>query len=177
MWMYAYRHNYTSKQSICGMTHLFWHGHTCICLCANTLIYRDLLSEVRRCGQNWLQMTPLFMNAVRHILPTSHRNPLFPFMLLVTLLLFRLQSLKGGRHTLKCFPHACRIFIQMCEQGQGSSWSQLPSVYFILDELSVSNRHLGWTKGEAHGDSFSADLDNVNRQGKQMTFTNAENVN
>lgn len=150
------------------------HVSACVQILWHTEIYCQRSDAVDKIDCRWHLSSWMLCGT---FFPTSHRNPLFPFMLLVTLLLFRLQSLIGGRHTLKYFPHACRIFIQMCEQGQGSSWSQLPSVYFILDELSVSKRHLGSTKGGAHGDSFSGNLENVNRQGKQMTFTNAENVN
>lgn len=176
MWMCAYIHNYQTEvyvewhtYSEMG-THVAAHVH----IHGYIEIYCHRSDAVDRIGcRCYLSST----NAVRHILPTSHRNPLFPFMLLVTLLLFGLQSLIGELHTLKCFPHACRIFIQMCEQGQGSCWAQLPSVYSVLGELSVSKRHLGSSKGGAHGDSFSADLENVNRQGIQMIFTNADNVN
>lgn len=160
-WRYAhiYRHNYTSKQSICEWhtcSDMDTHASSCVQIHWYAEIYCQRSDSVNRTDCRW-HLSP-WMPCGTFFLPFTEPPPFFPFMLFVPLLLFSLQNLIGGRHTLKCFPHACRIFIQMCERGQGSSWSQLPSVYFILDELSASRRHLGSTKGGAHGDSFSADL-------------------
>lgn len=108
----------------------------------------DLLLEVQLWGQNWLQVPSLFHECCAAHSSGLPQKPLFQFLLLVTLLLFRIQNLIGGCHALKSFPHACSIFIKMCEQGQGSSWAQRPSVHFILDELSVSERHCGSSQEE-----------------------------
>lgn len=68
-----------------------------------------------------------------------------PFVLSPTLFLFRIQSLIGGRHAVKSFPHACRIFIQMRDQGQESDCAWGPCV---LHQFPVSKRHLGSSKQE-----------------------------
>lgn len=50
-----------------------------------------------------------------------------------------------------------------------------PPVHFISSQYPKGIlAHLKWS---ALGGSFSADVENVNRQGKQMTITNADNVN
>lgn len=124
MCMQAYTHNYTLKQKyMCNDTS--WNGHACArvpaCVQRQSLIHcRFIVGRSDAADRIGCRCHLSSMNAVRHIPPGLPQKPLFPFMLSVTLLLLRTQSLLGGRHALKSFPHACRIFIQMCERGQGS---------------------------------------------------------
>ena len=96
--------------------------------------------------QNELQMPSLFCEFRAPHSSGLPQKPLFPFMHSAASLLFRILNLIGGRHARKSFPHACRIFIQMCERGQRSDWARGTSCAF--HQLPVSERHLGSSEVE-----------------------------
>lgn len=179
-WMYACRHNYTQrkrKRSVWNDTpFLTWTHTACVQIHWSTEISCQRFDAVDRIDCRWYRSS--WMLRGTFFLPPTETPFFFPFMLLVTWLLFRLQSLIGGRHTLKCFPHACRIFIQMCERGQGE---QLVAAAFCVFHpwWSLGVQTACWlSRKEEHVETASQQtFENANRQGKQMTFTNAENVN